>query len=253
MTGLGPLDVLPTLLRFNSNTDLLSLQIKSHLVTWGRGDRKLWPRGQLQSSVFFFQIKSYGNTAMPICIWIVCGRFVLQAQSWAITAGTVRSTKPKVSSDPLQESLANCCSNSVGLGKWDGRCHQVPFPFCSSRSCSPRIYPRRALWGEDLHPVETSQWDQRGHHTVWGKKTPLLYLLVWLHSVDFSLKLENFYWVQGSSEGVKVSKTHLTQRFQTIQWEDNTRSYRWAAWQPQWPRRLDTPHIEVVIYLFRKK
>ena len=49
------------------------------------------------------------------------------------------------------------------LGQWgwgheaEGDIQFRTFSFCSSRSCPSRVHPRRALRGEDLHPVETAQ------------------------------------------------------------------------------------------------
>lgn len=72
------------------------------------------------------------------------------------------------------------------------------FPFCSSRCGSSRVHPRGALWGEDLHPVETAQWDQWSHHAVRGKAAP------WA----VSLVTVPFCWLQPEVGGHLLSAEH---------------------------------------------
>lgn len=142
--------------------------------------------------------------------------FVVHFQSWVVATGMYGPQSLKY----LYLILYRKTSPTPVLGRWgwenemeDG-IQFLTFPFCSSRSCSSRVYPRGALWGEDLYPVETSQWDQRGHHALWGKAAPFAITLLWFYSIDFfSLKVVNAYDVQSSIEGMKASEIQLPKGF----------------------------------------
>lgn len=120
------------------------------------------------------------------------------------------------------EPLIDC---DLGYSKWrddvGSDIRLTTFPFFSSRSCSSWVHPGRALWGEDLHPVETSKWNQWGHHTLWGKEAPEPLQLVQLH-------WESYF------KGIDVSETQFEHIVGML-------------WLSQRQIHVDTPCIDIIV------
>lgn len=82
------------------------------------------------------------------------------------------------------------------------RCNvlRTPCP-CSAWLCTDGVSAEYALRREDLHAVEGSQRDQRGHHAVRGQSKPFKHCS---HSLAPLPARHAVYWFQSMLGGFKV-------------------------------------------------